>query len=262
MNKKLELSTFLGITLALLLIISAIVSSGNSKLLTFFDLPSLLIVVGGTFFVTVASFSISDVVKALSVTNQTIFYSTANIKDTVSSALKLADFSKREGLLNVQKHKELYKDMGGFFQKYMGLIMDGLNPTDTEKLIIQEINSIRERHKKAVEILRKAAEIAPAMGLVGTLIGLVQMLGNLSDPSSIGPAMAIALLTTLYGALSAYVILYPLANKLEKNSKAEIEILKIYGEAVVAIARQEGPLKLEMKMNANLSPEDRVRIYS
>ncbi len=262
MNKKLELSTFLGIVLALLLIIASIASADISKLLSFFDFPSVLIVVGGTFCITVASYSISDTIRALSVTSQTAFYSSDDIKTTVSNALKLAEWSKKEGILNIQKRKDLYKNMGEFFHKYLGLIIDGLNPAEAEKLIVQEIISIRERHKKAIEVLRKGAEVAPSMGLVGTLIGLVQMLGNLSDPSNIGPAMAVALLTTLYGALLAYVILFPLASKLEKNSKEEIEILKIYGEAVIAIAKHEGPLKLEMRMNANLPPEDRVKIYS
>lgn len=262
MDKKFEFSTFLGISLALLLVLAAIVSGNNSQILSFLDFPSLLIVIGGTFFVTVASYSINDVIRALSVSSQTMLYTSADRKEIVSNCVKLAEWSKKEGLLNIQKRKDLYENMGEFFHKYIGLIMDGLSVVDSERLIVQEIVSLRERHKKAVEILRKAADIAPAMGLIGTLIGLVQMLGSLNDPSNIGPAMAIALLTTLYGALTAFVILTPLATKLEKNSKEEIEILKIYGEAVTAIARQEGPMKLEMRMNSHLSPEDRIKIYS
>ncbi len=262
MNKKIELSTLLGISFALVLIATAIASGDNARFLSFFDVPSFLIVIGGTFFVTCASYTISDTVKAMGTSGQTLFYTAANKSKIAATCVRLADLAKKEGILALQKNEELYGEMDNFFKKYLGLIIDGLNIKDAEKLIISEISSIRDRHKKAAEILRKASEIAPAMGLVGTLIGLVQMLGNLSDPSKIGPAMAIALLTTLYGALTSYVILVPLVSKLEKNSKEEVEILKIYGDAVLAVANQESAFKLEMKMNANLPPEDRIKIYS
>jgi chemotaxis protein MotA len=262
MDKKIEFSTFLGISAALLLILAAAAATGSSGLLSLLDLPSVMIVFGGTFFVTCACFTINDVVKALSTCGKTVFYTSVNKKSLVSNCVKLAEISKKDGILSLQKNQNIYGKMDRFFKKYIGLIIDGLSPQDTEKLIVQEIYSIRERHKKAVDILRKGAEIAPAMGLIGTLVGLVQMLGNLSDPSTIGPSMAVALLTTFYGAMTAFVILTPLATKLERNSKDEIELLKIYGDAVIAIAKQEGPMRLEMRMNANLSPEDRVKIYS
>ena len=128
--------------------------------------------------------------------------------------------------------------------------------------MVQEVDAISTRHKKSVEILRKAAEVSPAMGLIGTLIGLVQMLGGLEDTTKIGPAMAIALLTTFYGAVLAYVILTPLANKLEKNSKQEVENLILCAEGISSIARQDSALKLELKLNSMLPPNQRVKIYS
>ncbi len=260
MNKKLELSTFLGITAALLLIVAAILA-GNGRILSFLDLPSVFIVVGGTFFVTCACFSINDVVKALAASGQTMLYAAGDRKQLVAACLKLAELSRRDGILNVQR-AEGYNKMPQFFKKYAGLVMDGLSQQDTEKLIVQEMTFMRERHLRSASILRKGSEIAPAMGLVGTLIGLVQMLGNLDDPSRIGPAMALALLTTLYGAITAYVILIPLANKLERNSGDEFETMRLYGETVLAIAGKESPMKLEMRMNTTLSPEERVKIYS
>lgn len=262
MNKKLELSTLLGISFALVLIAAAIAAGDNAKFLAFFDLPSFLIVIGGTFFVTCASFTIPDVIKAMGTSGQTMLYASAQKREIATKCVRLAELGKREGLLALQKEKETLRGMDYFFNKYLSLIIDGLNVKETEKLIVQEISSIRDRHKKAAEILRKGSEIAPAMGLVGTLIGLVQMLGNLNDPSKIGPAMAIALLTTLYGALTSYVILIPLASKLEKNSKEEVDVLKIYGEAVLAVANQESPMKFEMRINTILPPEDRIKIYS
>lgn len=262
MEKKIEFSTFLGILAAIALVVTAIASGNGVELSSFIDLPSILIVFGGTFFVTCASFTISDVIKALSVSSQTMFYASENRATLVADCLKLAEQSKKEGMLSIQKLKYIYEGMSSFFNKQLMMVVDGVNVSDSEKLMVQEIAAIKERHKKAVEILRKAAEVAPAMGLIGTLIGLVQMLGNLSDPSKIGPAMAVALLTTLYGAMTSYVVLLPLAAKLEKNSKDEIDLLKIYAEAVLGIARQDGPVRLEMKLNSYLPPEERVKIYS
>jgi len=261
MDKKLELSTLFGIVVTLGLIGSAIGFGGEGQFLSFVDVPSFMIVVGGTFFISCASFSIHDTMKALADSTQTLFYTTGNKKEIVTKCLLIANHSKKEGILSIQKISDQYRNMHSFFKKYLGLVMDGLHAPDAEKILMQEIMSIRERHRKAVEVLRKAAEVSPAMGLVGTLIGLVQMLGNMNDPSKIGPSMALALLTTLYGAVTAYVILIPLANKLEKNSREEIELLKIYAEVIVAIAKHDGPVKLEMRLNANLNPEERVSVY-
>jgi chemotaxis protein MotA len=262
MDKKFDLSTLLGITLAILLLLAAMLSSASTPLSSFIDFPAILVVFGGTFCVTIASFSIADVIRTGSVCAQTLVYTNADRSGIVATCVRIAEWSKKEGILSIQRRRDLYENMGDFFNKYLALIIDGLGVHDVEKLLIQEITSIRERHRKAADVLRRGAEVSPAMGLVGTLIGLVQMLGNLNDPANIGPAMAIALLTTMYGAVVSYVFLTPLASKLEKNSKEEIEILKIYAEALVAIARQEGPMRLEMRMNMHLSPEDRIKIFS
>ena len=262
MNKRVEFSTLVGIVLAIVLIFLAIVSSENGKIAAFIDLPSVLIVVAGTFFITCAAFTIADVFKTFLVTSQTLVYTHANKKKSATIFIALAEQAKKEGILSLQNFDRKHRGLHSFFKKHLTLIVDGLDAEEAEKLMSQEILSLRERHKKSVDILKKAAEIAPSMGLIGTLIGLVQMLSNLEDPGSIGPAMAIALLTTLYGAFIAYVILTPLASKLERNSKQEAEVLKMYGEAAIAIAKRESPIKLEMVLNSNLSPSERVRIHS
>jgi chemotaxis protein MotA len=110
-------------------------------------------------------------------------------------------------------------------------------------------------------MLRKAAEIAPAMGLIGTLIGLVQMLSELDNPSNIGPNMALALLTTLYGALLAFMVFTPLASKIERNSDEELLLDKIYLHSIISISIQENPRMLERKINTILPPSKRIRVY-
>lgn len=260
MNKTLETSTILGIFIAFSLIAFAI-ASGEGKPLAFIDIKSSLIVVGGTIFVTVACFSMKDVLHAFGTTSRTIMFAQSNMRKLAIDAITISDIARKKGLLELQHHTREYP-ASNFFKKNLNLAVDGAKPEDIEKVMEREILNIHHRHKKTIEILRKAAEIAPAMGLIGTLIGLVQMLGNLDDPSKIGPAMAIALLTTLYGAVISYMILLPLATKLERVSKTEIDAVGMLAEAVLSISKKEGPVKLEMSLNSYLPPNLRMKRYN
>jgi len=124
-----------------------------------------------------------------------------------------------------------------------------------------ELHAIADRHNKGADILRRAAEVAPAMGLIGTLVGLVQMLGNLDDPSAIGPAMAVALLTTFYGAVLGNMVFAPLASKLERKSDEEALLNEIYLLGITSIARQESPRRLEVLLNTILPPANRISYF-
>ncbi|MDX1949295.1 MAG: MotA/TolQ/ExbB proton channel family protein [Rickettsiales bacterium] len=259
MAGKAEFSTLLGILLGLLLVLVAIFI--GSKPGAFFDVPSIIIVFGGTLFISAGSFTFSDVFKAFGVVGSTLFFTPSDVKSVASKCLTLADISRKEGILSLQKQSKLFPD-DSFFIKNINLVIDGVKPEQAEKIMIEEISSIASRHSKTIEILKKAAEIAPAMGLVGTLIGLVQMLGALDDPSKIGPAMAVALLTTLYGAVTSYMILQPLATKLERNSSVESDLLAMFAEAIMSIGRNEGPYMLEMKLNALLPPDKKLKKYT
>jgi chemotaxis protein MotA len=259
MNNQSELSSLFGIIAALGIIFLAILL-GNGRVENFIDPPSLLIIFGGTFFVSAASFSFSEVFHAGSVVMKTIFYSREDARQVALSCIKTAEVAKKQGTLKLEQKEDLFKS-NKFFETGMMMVIDGMTSKEIEKIMQQEINSTILRHKNGVDILRKSSEVAPAMGLIGTLIGLVQMLGNLEDPSKIGPAMAVALLTTLYGALFSYVILTPLASKLERNSKNEVMIMKIYMDTVSSIAKRETPRKLEMLINSDLPPKLRVSYF-
>jgi chemotaxis protein MotA len=138
------------------------------------------------------------------------------------------------------------------------IVTDGYKPEEVEAMLAQELDALVERHRRSANILRRAAEISPAMGLIGTLIGLVQMLANLSDPESIGPAMAVALLTTFYGAIMGTAVLSPMAAKLERNSNEETMIRSLIMTAMSSIARQDNPRRLEMLLNGELPPSERI----
>lgn len=260
MNNTPQFSTFLGIIVALSLIVIAVLS-GQGEPLAFIDLKSILIVLGGTFFITSACFTLGDIVKSISITFKTIFYNAPNLRNVAQKCLFLSEVAKKEGILKLQNYTEEFPD-SKFFVKNMNLAIDGVKPADLEVFMENEINTISASRAKTIDILKKGAEVAPAMGLIGTLIGLVQMLGNLDDPTKIGPAMALALLTTMYGAILAYMVLLPLSSKLERTSKQEVDLYVIFGEAIISVAKNEGPIKLEMKLNSTLPPGSRLRNYS
>ena len=257
MEHKLDLSTLLGILGALLLIAIAVALGSKAD---FIDLPALLIVIGGTIAVTMACYSIAEMTNAQSVIFKTIFHT---VEDPAQASLLLlthAEEARRGGILSLQKTVKP-TDGNEFFRKGINMVIDGADPDVVERILKQDIHSMVERHGKGASILRKGAEIAPAMGLIGTLIGLVQMLGNLDDPSAIGPAMAVALLTTLYGAILAYVVLSPLASKLERNSREEVLINTLYLKGTISIGRKENPRHTEMLLNTILPPAMRIKYF-
>jgi chemotaxis protein MotA len=159
------------------------------------------------------------------------------------------------------QEKEREIERGSLLAKGIKLIVDGTTIEEVEQVIAQDIQSSLDRNKKSAAILRRAADIAPAMGLIGTLIGLVQMLSSLDKPGDIGPFMAVALLTTLYGALLAYMVLTPLASKIERNSDEQFLLNKIYLIALVCIGKQESPRKLERLINTVLPPSKKLKTF-
>jgi chemotaxis protein MotA len=141
------------------------------------------------------------------------------------------------------------------------MAVDGVGGDEIEAVLGQDLLAMAQRHQRSADVLRRASEYAPAMGLIGTLIGLVQMLGNLQDPTSIGPTMALALLTTFYGAVLANIVFSPLAAKLERNSAEEALVNHVYLLGAVSVSRQENPRHLEAMLNSVLPPAERIRFF-
>ena len=143
----------------------------------------------------------------------------------------------------------------------MQMVVDGYSAEDIKRLVSQETDALLERHKRSASITRRASEVAPAMGLIGTLVGLVQMLADLENPEAIGPAMAVALLTTFYGAILGTIIMAPLSIKLEKYSYEQALSKTMIMTAAISIAAQENPRRLEMLLNAELPPSERITYF-
>ncbi len=257
-RRKLDLATMLGLVFAVGLIFVAIYI-GHSKA-NFFNFPSLLIVVFGTAAVTSVSYSGEELRRLGKVLGNTLSRRTRSPSVMAHQLMDIASIARKRGLLALAGiDGELRKDP--FLHKAVQLVTDGYTGDDIDRLLGQEVDALIERHRRSANIIRRASEVAPAMGLIGTLVGLVQMLAELSNPENIGPAMAVALLTTFYGAIMGTVILAPLAAKLEKNSSDEAMIKNLILTAVGSIARQENPRRLEMLLNSELPPNERIRYF-
>ncbi|MFQ5533705.1 MAG: motility protein A [Sphingomonadales bacterium] len=252
---NIDLATTLGLTAGFALIISAMVLGGSPA--AFFDLSALLIVVGGTLAVTAVSFSTQEIFA----TQKTIWRALVNghgdLQSAADTVLRLAEKARKDGALSLQTVARVY-DKQPFLQRALRLVVDGTSVDEIDRILQNEIKSAATRHIRSARVLRRAAEVAPAMGLIGTLVGLVQMLGNLDNPATIGPSMAVALLTTFYGAVLANMVFMPLATKLERNSDEESMINTVFTLGAASIGRRENPRRLEMLLNTLLPPAKRI----
>jgi len=259
LRPRLDLATLLGVAGGFSVIAAAMMLGGS--LGAFVDLPALLIVVAGTFLVTTISYSLDEVLRAQSLMARAVVYHSEAPATAALRILGFADEARRNGAFTLQNHLGNLRH-SRFLRNALILIVDGTPAEEIEKVLSRELQSTAQRHTRSAGVLRRAGEVAPAMGLIGTLVGLVQMLGNLEDPSSIGPAMAVALLTTFYGAVLANMVFLPLANKLERNSSAEGMVNQIYALGAASISRQENPRRLEMLLNTILPPQQRVSFFA
>ena len=253
-----DLATVLGLVSGFVLVSSAIAFGGSAS--SFIDLPALLIVVGGTFAITMVSFNLDEILRAQVVVLKALTNRNSDPQMAAIETMTLADRARREGILSLEKALS-DGQQDPFLHKALGLAVDGTPGDDLEFLLRRDVAAMALRHRKSANVFRKAAEVSPAMGLIGTLIGLIQMLSNLNDPNSIGPAMSVALLTTFYGAVLATMVFSPLANKLERNSDEEVMVQNVYLTAVASICRQENPRRLEMVLNTILPPVMRIQYF-
>lgn len=257
-ERRIDMATVMGLVFATGFITVAVAMGGSDA--SFFDFPSILIVLFGTMAATAISYTSEELIQAGHLLGKSVLSHTQNLSKAASDLIDLAIIAKKKGPLALSGYEaELRKEP--FLHRSMQMVIDGYNADDIDFLLSQELEASAERHKRAASILRRASEIAPAMGLIGTLIGLVQMLADLETPEKIGPAMALALLTTFYGAIMGNIVLAPMAAKLEKRSSDETLMKIMVRTACTSITRQENPRKLEMLLNAELPPAARIRYF-
>jgi chemotaxis protein MotA len=256
--RKMDLATLFGLVAALALIGLAIVLNGSP--LAFIDIPAILMVVLGTFAVTAISYTGEELREAQPSFRQALLRTEIDPRVGARRVLTMADKARKRGLLALQADLYGLRD-APFLQRSLSMLVDGLQVDEIERNMTLEAHAIAQGRHRAAAILRRAAEVSPAMGLIGTLVGLVQMLGSLDSPERIGPAMSLALLTTLYGALMANVVFLPLASKLERNATVEQLVSQIYTMGVASMGRQENPRRLEMLLNTVLPAGQQIRYF-
>jgi chemotaxis protein MotA len=246
-----DIATLVGIVMAFALVLGAILMGGSIML--FINIPSIMIVVGGTLGATMINYPLPDILKVSKVVKNAFFHRRHTVKELIGEFVNLAGTARREGILALESSIGEMKDE--FMRKGLQLSIDGLEPSAIKEILNTEIISIQDRHKLGAEIFTTLGTFAPALGMIGTLIGLVQMLQTMDDPSSIGPAMAVALLTTFYGALMANVLFLPIAGKLRNRSSEEVMNKELMAEGIMSIAKGDNPRLLEQKLNAYLPPQ-------
>ncbi|MBM7560591.1 motility protein A [Fusibacter tunisiensis] len=251
-----DITTIIGIVLGLALVAWGILT--NSDLGSYIDPASLIIVLGGTIAGYLVAFPLKEVLNIGKVIGKTVKNSEFNIDQIIGKIIELANVARREGLLALEEAVSEINDE--FLQKGVMLIVDGTDPELVKNIMETEIENLSDRHSKSKSMLEMMGTLAPAFGMVGTLIGLVAMLQNLSDPSSIGPSMAVALLTTFYGSLFANLIFIPMAAKLGLKSNEEVLIRNVMIEGLLSIQAGENPRIIEEKLKVFLPPSVRKTV--
>ncbi|WP_110114142.1 flagellar motor protein MotP [Bacillus sp. CGMCC 1.16541] len=256
--KKFDVLTPIGLVIGIGMVILGIVSSGGlTGFAAFVSLSSLLIVLGGVLGALLISFPMSDLKGVFQVGKQAFNTNDQNLKELIDTFVSLSEKARREGLLSLEAEMEILEDP--FIKKGVLLAIDGVEPEVINDIMTAEIIAMEERHAKGRSIFEKAGEFAPAWGMIGTLIGLVLMLKSLNDPATLGPNMALALLTTLYGSLMSNLLLYPIASKLSVKTEKEVFIKQIVIEGVIGVQAGQNPKILEEKLGAFLPVNERLK---
>jgi chemotaxis protein MotA len=252
-ERPMDIATILGLVVGFGLIIGSMALGGS--LMAFVNVPGLLIVVGGTFAAALINQRMTYVIGAFQVAAQAFFDRTRPLEDQIPVIIGLAQKARKEGLVALEG--EDIEDE--FLARGVRLGVDGLSPDMIKSTLLSELAALRRRHQRGQATFRGMEATAPAMGMVGTLIGLVQMLQTLDDPSAIGPAMAVALLTTLYGAILAFLLFGPIAMKLEQRTKEETAAKQLAITGVESILKGDNTMLIQSKLEAFLSPLERQK---
>jgi len=251
-----DIATIIGILLGFVVITSAIVTGGGWQM--FIHLPSLGITIGGMLCATLIHFSLPQFLGIFSVIKNTIITKIPPQSELIQKMVNYAAISRRDGPLALEQ--EIQKTDNLFFAKGLQMLVDGQESDTINEIMSMEIQHLQERHSIGKKILEFMGSAAPAFGMIGTLIGLVQMLRSLDSPESIGAGMAVALITTFYGALSANLVFIPLAGKLGLYSKAESTVMEMIVEGVCAIARGDNPTAVREKIQLFVSQGRREEV--
>ncbi len=246
-----DLATLLGMIGAIGIVLVAILFGGSA--LIFINIPSLLIVLGGTMLVVMIKFTLQQFLGAFNVAARAFISKPVDSEELMAQIVNLSTIARKQGLLALENEKIDNR----FLNDGIQMLVDGNDREVLSTVMHKDMQQTIDRHKWGAKVFSATGDVAPAMGMIGTLIGLVQMLSVMDDPKAIGPAMAVALLTTLYGAILANMIALPIADKLNLRKTEEGRVKSICIDGVLAIQAGQNPRIIESMLKAYLNPKKR-----
>lgn len=252
-----DLASILGLVVGFALVFISIImgDDGIASIFGFLDAPSVLITFGGSFCAVLAMNTLSEFVDGLKSIKLIFKMYAEDTGEMIKRIIDLSNVARKEGLLSLEEAAADLDDE--FLKKGILLIVDGTDPELVRAIMETELNSLEERHKSKVGFWESLSSMGPAWGMIGTLIGLINMLGNMDDPNAIGPGMSVALVTTLYGSLLANWLCIPVANKMKANNAKEVMVKEIMIEGLLSIQAGENPRVIEEKLKSFIAPKDR-----
>lgn len=245
-----EITTILGIALVFIFTVVSIFWGGG-EISSYIDMPSVFIVVGGVLAATVATYPIGVLKDLIKVISNAFKTKNMNLNEDIEMIIKLANIVRREGVLALEDTANTTEDP--FLKKGLNLVVDGANPELVKSILETDLSFLQERHSMNQSVLLQMSAYSPAFGMIGTLVGLINLLKNMSDTASLGPAMSVALVTTFYGTLLANGVFTPLAKKLKKMSDDEVLRGQMILEGILSINDGENPRIIKDKLTAFLS---------
>lgn len=248
-----DIATIIGFIAAIGFTVWGIMDSGSIS--NFYNFASIVIVLGGTIASTLIGFPLRKIIGAIKAIKKAFFAQALDLSGVINQLIELSNLARREGLLALEETGERINDE--FLKKGIMLIVDGTDPELVRNILETELNFLEERHKEGQGVFESMGSYAPAFGMIGTLIGLINMLKDLDDVSSVGPNMSVALVTTFYGSVLANAIFIPLANKLKGKSSEEILVKELMIEGLLSIQAGENPRIIEEKLKTFLPPDIR-----
>ncbi len=250
-----DIATVIGIVVAFGLVLFAI----GDAVTGFIDVPSMAIVIGGTVGVLLIAYPLANCIGVIKIILKTILNKPADGPSVVKELVELSQIVRKEGILALES--KVGDIEHPFLSKGLQMAIDGQEPSEIEDILYMEMDKLGERHQRGSDMMTALGTFAPSMGMIGTLVGLVLMLANMEDPASIGPSMAVALLTTFYGALMANIIFLPMATKLKTRSKEEVLVHEIILTGVQSLVAGENPRVMEQKLHGFLPPANRKSVF-
>lgn len=247
-----DIATIVGMLLGVGLLLSAI---GPANLQFFIDVPSIIMVIGGTLAATLINYPLGTVLSVFGVVKNTVTTKPIDLMGIIERMVDFATVARRDGLLALEEKLQDLSDP--FLLRGIQMIIDGVAPESVRAIMTIELEQMASRHANGKGLVDNLGAFFPAFGMIGTLVGLVLMLQNLDDPSALGPGMAVALITTFYGALFANMFMIPLAGKLAERNTAEILNRQIVIEGILAIQAGENPNVIRERLLGFLPPKDR-----